>query len=213
MISAVTGVLESVADDRVQLAVGPVTLEVLIPAADAEALRAVAGDEVTLHTMAYVEGDAGGGALTPRLIGFRRKEDRGFFGKFITVKGIGPKKALKALAVPAGEVAAAIEAKDATPLSRLPGIGRRGAETIIAELAGKVAAFAHGFDPAGDGVTVRPSGKRTPAEQDAVDALAVLGEKRADAERLLDRAKAANPELRGTDAFVREMLRLRNVRG
>ena len=46
------------------------------------------------------DGDANGGNLEPRLIGFLRRDDKKFFEKFITVKGIGPKKALKALALP-----------------------------------------------------------------------------------------------------------------
>ena len=212
MISAVTGTLDRVADDRAHLRVGPITLELLIPAADAEALRASVEESVTFHTMAYVEGEPGGGSLVPRLIGFRRETDRRFFEKFITVKGIGPRKALKALVVSAGEVAAAIEARDARALIKLPAVGKRMAEQIIAELAGKVAAFAHGIEF--DGESPRPSGRSlTPAEQDATDALIVLGERRPDAERLLERAKASNPELTETDALVREMLRLRGVRG
>ena len=210
MISALTGILARVSDDRAHARVGPVELELLIPAADAEGLRAAVGGEITFHTMLYVEGDPGGGSMVPRLIGFRREIDRRFFEKFITVKGIGPRKALKALVIPAGEVAAAIEARDARTLVKLPAVGKRMAEQIIAELAGKVAAFAHGFDPDPD--APRPAESLAPQERDAVDALIVLGERRPDAERLLERAKTANPDLVHTDHLVREMLRLRNVR-
>ena len=42
-----------------------------------------------------------------QLIGFLRPEDRKFFNLFTTVKGIGPKTALKALTVPVGEIAVA----------------------------------------------------------------------------------------------------------
>ena len=212
MISALTGILARVSDDRAHVRVGPIELELLIPAADAEGLRAAVGETATFHTMAYIEGEPGGGSMVPRLIGFRREADRRFFEKFITVKGIGPRKALKALVLSAGEVAAAIEARDARTLIKLPAIGKRMAEQIIAELAGKVAAFAHGFDPEGE--TPRPAGRMlAPEEQDAVDAMIVLGERRPDAERLLERAKTANPELVDTDRLVREMLRLRGVRG
>jgi Holliday junction DNA helicase RuvA len=75
---------------------------------------------MTFHTLLYLQGDANGGNLEPRLIGFLRREDKKFFEKFITVKGIGPKKALKALAVPVGEIAHAIESKDAKFLVELP---------------------------------------------------------------------------------------------
>ena len=50
------------------------------------------------------------------------------------------------------------------------------------------------------------------AEEDAIATLMALGERRPDAERLLERAKVSNDKLATTDALVREMLRLRTVR-
>src|SRR5690349_11233861 len=89
MISALTGQLVAVVDDaRVSLAAGPFTFELLVPAADVEALRGRVGAEVTFHTLFYLEGSAGGGNLDPRLIGFSRPEDKAFFNLFTTVKGI-----------------------------------------------------------------------------------------------------------------------------
>src|SRR5438552_10738920 len=96
---------------------------------------------MTFHTLMYLQGDASGGNIEPRLIGFLRLQDKKFFEKFITVKGIGPKTALRALTVPVGEIAAAIESKNTRFLIGLNGIGRRTAELMIAELAGKVGAF------------------------------------------------------------------------
>ena len=167
-------------------------------------------EELTFHTSFYIEGDTSGGTLTPRLIGFLRESDRGFFQQFITVKGIGPRKALKALALPAGEVAHAIETRDARTLIKLPQIGKRAAEQIIAELAGKVGRYIT------TGLPVTPIGGRggamTPVEEDAVSALVALGERRADAEGLLERAKASGVPTDGADRLIREMLRLRGSR-
>src|SRR5215204_5681213 len=112
MISALTGELRRVDDDRLHLQVGPILVEMLIPASDVPLLQAGVGQEMTFHTIFYFEGDAGGGGMEPRLVGFLRADDKRFFEKFITVKGIGPKKALKALIYPAGDVAQAIESKD-----------------------------------------------------------------------------------------------------
>jgi len=58
------------------------------------------------------------------------------------VPGLGVKKALKSLILPIREIATAIETKDAGKLNRLPGVGARLAEKIVAELHGKVAKFA-----------------------------------------------------------------------
>lgn len=213
MITALTGELRRVAEDRAYLATGPMTIEVLIPSADVATLEGQIGDEITFHTVCYLEGEAAGGNLTPRLIGFASESDRGFFTQFITVKGIGPRKALKALAVPAGEIAAAIEMKDARALIKLPQIGKRAAETIIAELAGKVGRYVTGGVPA-----TRPAPRSTaalelpPVEEDAVATLVALGERRPDAEALLERVKRGENPPTTTDGLVREMLRRRGGR-
>src|SRR4051812_42727345 len=212
MISALTGELRRVDEDRLHLQVGPVLVEMLIPASDVEFLRAAVGQEMTFHTILYFEGDAGGGGgLEPRLVGFLRPEDKRFFDKFITVKGIGPKKALKALTHPTGEVAQAIESKDTRFLVGLPQIGKRMAELIVAELAGKVAEFATAA--VGGAMNAAALGRAHNAiEEDAIATLVELGERRSDAEPLLDRARQHNGNLKTTEALVREMLRMRTVR-
>src|SRR5688572_19985937 len=142
MISALTGQLESVAETSVAVRSGAFVFDVLVPAADVEGLRSQVREEVTFHTIFYLEGTAGGGNLDPKLIGFLRAEDKAFFNLFTTVKGIGPKTALRAFSAPVGEIAQAIESKDNRSLVALNGIGKRTAELIIAELAGKVQKFA-----------------------------------------------------------------------
>ena len=209
MISAITGELRRVDDDRIHLQVGPLLCELLVPASDVQLLQAGVGVEMTVHTLFYVEGDASGGNLTPRLLGFLRAEDKRFFEKFVTVKGIGPKKALKALVYPAGEVAQAIESKDTRFLKSLPQIGSRMAELIVAELAGKVGEFA---TVTMDERVALGVASRSSVEEDALAALLALGERRADAEHLLDRVKQQNAGLKTTHDYVREMLRMRTVR-
>jgi len=211
MISALIGELRRVDEDRVHLKVGPVLYELLVPASDVTELQASLGEELTFHTIFYLQGDASGGSLEPRLIGFLRADDKRFFEKFITVKGIGPKTALRAFTVPVGEIAQAIESKDARFLVLLDGVGKRTAELIIAELAGKVAEFATPFsETPAPGM---PHGvRRGQVEEDAIATLMALGERRPNAEHLLERVKQQNPQLNTTDALVREMLRMRTVR-
>src|SRR5437016_1004839 len=102
MISALTGELRKLEEDRVHVLVGPVLCELLVPASDLTDLQSSLGEEATFHTVFYIQGDAGGGSLEPRLIGFLRAQDKQFFERFVTVKGIGPKTALRALHVPVG---------------------------------------------------------------------------------------------------------------
>jgi holliday junction DNA helicase RuvA len=218
MIHALTGQLLDLHEDptAAHLQAGAMVFEILVPAADVESLRAQIGNEITFHTIFYLEGSAGGGNLDPKLIGFQSPDDKRFFELFTTVKGIGPKTALRALSVPVGEIAQAIESRDTRALTRLDGIGKRTAELIVAELSGKVKDFATAHvgalvgSHAGNGAHARL--RRNPAEEDAILAMTTLGERRTDAERLLERVKQLHPEMKGTDALLREMLRVRGGR-
>lgn len=207
MISAIAGTLVRVEEDRVQFQVGPVVLEVLVPASDVTELQANLGEQVTFHTMFYLQGDTSGGSIDPRLIGFLRADDKRFFEKFITVKGIGPKTALRALTVHVSDIARAIESKDARFLVGLDGIGKRTAELIIAELGGKVGDFVVQGAVRMASATPAAFG---PEEQRAIDFATSprLGLRRADAERLLARARASDPSLRTARELVPAMLRL-----
>src|SRR5258706_9810920 len=203
MISAITGELRRVEEDRISLQCGPILYELLVPAADVTELHVNLGEQVTFHTIFYLEGDAARGNLEPKLIGFLRADDRKFFEKFTTVKGIGPKTALKALTVPVGQIAQAIESKDTRLLLQLKGVGRRTAELIVAELAGKMKDFVTDASP------MQRMEPREGFEEDAIAALVALGESKVVAQRLLDRARQSNPALKSSDTLVREMLRMR----
>jgi Holliday junction DNA helicase RuvA len=207
MISEITGELRQVQQDRVQLACGCVTYEILVPASDIAELQATLGQEITFHTIFDLEGDATRGGLTPRLIGFLRSEDKRFFQLFITVKGIGPKRALRALVEPTGQIAGAIESKNTRFLVALPEIGKRTAEQIVAELAGKMTEFAIDAGP-----RHAAAASHTMGEIEAIEGAVQLGIARLEAERLLDRARQVDPENTATESLLREMLRLRTVR-
>ena len=199
MISALTGELRNVEEDRVHVKVGAIVYELLVPAADLAELQASKGEELTLHTIFYLAGDVSRGGAEPTLIGFLRADDKRFFKKFTTVKGIGVKPR-SGVTVPVGQIAQAIESRDVKFLVSLDGIGKRTAELMVAELAGKVSEFAAPMT-----ATMAPSQpaftRRTPIEEDAIAALVALGERRIDAEHLLDRVRHGNPKLAETDAW------------
>ncbi|RPI58139.1 MAG: hypothetical protein EHM48_10495, partial [Planctomycetaceae bacterium] len=122
---------------------------------------------------------------------------------FTTVKGIGIRKALRALVRPVAEVAAAIQAKDARYLVDLPEIGKRTAEQIIVEIHGKVEAFA-GASPA---ATSEQGMSEAAAE--AVAVLVQLGERRADAIALVDRVMAVAPDTESPEAIIQHAYKLK----
>ena len=87
--------------------------DVLVPAYLREGLASRAGGIVTLYTIQSFESPDGGSSFAPRLIGFTTPDERRFFELLTTVKGVGTKKALRALASPVGDVARAITLRDA----------------------------------------------------------------------------------------------------
>jgi len=206
MISAITGELKRVDDDRAHVQCGAMLYELSVPAIDIPELQSRIKEEITFHTMFYLQGD--GNSFEPQLIGFLRAEDRRFFQHFITVKGIGPKTALRALTMPVGQIADAIESRDARVLTQLKGIGKRTAELIVAELSGKVAGFASAVE------RTAPRVVRLSDEDEAAIAVLVspqMGLRRPDAERLLIRVKDSNPKLAKAEQLVPEMLRLHSM--
>lgn len=205
MIVRLTGTVADVELGSVVLERDGIAYEVLVPGYAAGELLARRGQVVTLHTMEYYEGAAAGGNLVPRIVGFLRPEDRAFFTRFITVKGIGVRKAIKALVEPVTKVAADIEAGRTPSLARLPGIGKRAAETIVAELRGKLAEFAVG------GATPAPPVERhwSPEQSDAIEVLVALGERRIEAEQWLERAAQLHPESLKADEWVAAAYRVK----
>ena len=167
---------------------GAVSHEVLVPMFLSERLVGRVGQEITLTTLEYLEAQGQGSSFIPRLIGFESPKDREFFLLFTTVKGIGNKKALRAMAVAPSAIASAIAAKDSKALSKLPEVGTRLSETIVAELTGRVAPYL-GLDDLA--VEFKPAAAVSPVEADAVEALIALGETRANAETVVAKAMAS----------------------
>lgn len=147
MIAHITGILEAILPGsavQLRLALGPdaaVSCEVHVSAYTAARLGGSFDQRIALHTLHFIESTNQGAMLTPRLAGFLSVEDRRFFELFTTCKGIGPRKALRALALRTDMVAAAIVDRDLATLQSLPEIGKRTAETIVATLHGKVEPF------------------------------------------------------------------------
>ncbi|KPK84605.1 MAG: hypothetical protein AMJ81_05200 [Phycisphaerae bacterium SM23_33] len=203
MIARITGRLEEMGDGAVLIDAGAgLWYEVLVPACDVERLARRVGQDVVLHTIHYLEGDPARGTQQPRLVGFANETDRAFFRLFTTVKGIGARKALRALVRPPSEVAAAIANKDSKFLLALPEIGKRTAEQIIAELSGRVDEFA------GEAVKAETP-ELTEAAAEALAVLVQLGERRGDAAALIQRVLTADPELKSPETIIQRVYRLK----
>jgi holliday junction DNA helicase RuvA len=150
MITKITGVLNRVLDDEVRLQVGALEYQVLVPEFIRRRVQGALGQEMTLHTSHYLDGNPMQGRVVPRLIGFTSEAELDFFDLFCTVDKVGTRKALKAMVRPVKEIADAIQRQDSKWLTTLPGVGAATAEQIIATLRRKVTKYALMTHPAAD---------------------------------------------------------------
>jgi len=139
MIGYLEGKLLKKEDDRILILANQVGYEVLLPAFVMETFGSkTVGDQVSLYIY-YQQTER---QPKPILIGFNLEVEKEFFQYFISVEAIGALKAVKALSIPARDIARAIESKDVNTLKQLKGIGDRTARKIVATLEGKMDKFA-----------------------------------------------------------------------
>jgi Holliday junction DNA helicase RuvA len=197
LITKLSGQLIHVDDDRATLGVEAFEYEVLIPDLVRRQLQGMVNEQISLHTMEYIEGNPTQGRLVPRLVGFLTTIEREFFEMFCSVDGVGVKKALRAMGRPVQDIAKLIEDQDAEGLSSLPGIGAAMAERIIAKLRRKMSKFA---------LLVAQPQYEAEVERDVVqdtfEILRQLGHSDVDARKLLDSVLASKKKYKDVDALL-----------
>jgi Holliday junction DNA helicase RuvA len=197
MIARITGELEFLGEGRAVLAAGSIAYEVMLAPITCDDLRPRVGQDVTLHTLEYFDGNPAYGQMVPRLVGFLTETEKRFFVKYISVQGIGIMKGLKSLVLPIGRIAQAVESRDVRSLSELPGIGRRTAEKMIAELCGKLDEFAVAAG-------ARPRAEEPESKREAIEVLMQLGLQRPEAAARVDAAMVRLGDKATVEALVRE---------
>ena len=217
MINRIEGILESVEETAALVVVGEIAYEIAVPAADIPELYSRIGSRMTFHTLHYLESQGQGSSFWPKLIGFQSSKDRAFFELVTTVKGIGVRRALRALTIPFTRVAEAIVMKDLALLMSLPEIGRKTAETMVLELRDKMDSYTKAASTSA--TSKSPTRKGEPksavgspanatgtlnasAMMDAMNVLVQLGESRIDARALIDLALEREPDLTTANTLV-----------
>ncbi|KAB8295437.1 Holliday junction branch migration protein RuvA [Bifidobacterium avesanii] len=169
MIGMLTGAVAEIDADTAIIDVGGIGFELRMPASDLAAMHG--GQQARVYTALSVSQDA------VTLFGFLAKSSRSLFAQLQKVSGIGPKVALSILStLTPGQLAQAVSEGDAAALSRAPGLGKKGAQKIILELAGKL--------DLGEIATGASKGasRRDPALEQCVQGLVSLGWQQRDAE-------------------------------
>ena len=213
MIGSLTGRLRRKLDDRIVLDCGGIGYEVFLPPIvlrQLEHLAAGDGDDAsTLSLVTHYH--ATRDQPRPVLIGFTAELDKEFFEKLITVKDMGPMVAARSLAVPVGEIAAAIARQAEKFLRALPGIGPQKAKNIVAQLQAKVAKFALARDgePAPSPAARVPAGPQGDALKEVVWEVLVkqLGHRPTEASQLIADAYKRRPDIGSAEELFDEIYR------
>ncbi|WP_210443372.1 Holliday junction branch migration protein RuvA [Nocardioides sp. SYSU D00065] len=131
MIAFVRGEVAAVTLSSAVLEVGGVGLELMCTPGTLATLRV--GRPATLPTSMVVREDS----LT--IFGFRDEDEKQVFEIVQTASGVGPKVAQAIVAVMSpDDVRRAITTEDVKALTRVPGIGQKGAQRIILELKDRI---------------------------------------------------------------------------
>ncbi len=193
MISYITGTIRSLTREpgRAVIIAGGVGYEISLPTYVYQSLADDGireGSDVELEIYYHVTDRQ----PKPMLVGFRHRSEKQFFEQLIQVEGIGPAKAAAALVFPVSTIASAIETEDLASLQRLPGIGSRAAQKIVATLRGKVAATALLQDT---GISEQGQFRPTSdVRSEAIEALVTLGYRPTEAQDKVDGVIRRTPE-------------------
>jgi holliday junction DNA helicase RuvA len=142
VIAHVDGTVSGVAPDGAVIDVGGVGL--LVQCTPGTLARLRTGERARVATSLVVREDA----LT--LYGFASEDERNTFELLQTASGVGPRLALAMLAVFTPDaLRRAVASEDLAALTTVPGIGRKGAQRIVLELAGRLGAAGEPSVPAG----------------------------------------------------------------
>ncbi|MEM6108066.1 Holliday junction branch migration protein RuvA [Mycobacterium sp. 050272] len=191
MIASVRGEVLEVALDHVVIEAGGVGYRVNATPSTLATLRH--GSEARLITAMIVREDS------QTLYGFVDNETRDLFLTLLSVSGVGPRLAMATLAVhDAVALRQALSDGDVTALTRVPGIGKRGAERMVLELRDKI----HAAGTPTAAPTVNGHAVRGPV----VEALTGLGFAVKQAEDATDSVLAASHE-KGEQATTSDVLR------
>lgn len=174
MIAFVRGRVAEVTLTSAVVEVGGVGLEVRCAPNTLAGLRT--GQEATVPTSMVVREDS----LT--LFGFADEDEKSCFELVQTASGVGPKLAQAMLAVLApDDLRRAVSTEDVKTLTRVPGIGQKGAQRIILELRDRLGA------PAGAAATLPGTAPQVDPWRDQVQqGLVGLGWSAREADKAID---------------------------
>lgn len=197
MISRISGLVSEKGLNYLVLDLGGLSYEVFIPACVRQKLDTAIGSDGKISLLTYHYYQVEQAKSVPILIGFLNQIEKDFFEIFITVSGIGPRAALKALNKPISIIAKAIDEGDLIFLKSLPGIGEQRAKEIVAKLQNKVGKFGLIQDKSTAGKT-----QAKDISEEALDVLLQLEYKRNEALGMIKKVLEINSQVNTTEELL-----------
>jgi holliday junction DNA helicase RuvA len=202
MISQISGKIKKRKDLSIIVEVNGICYEVMIPPAVMKALDGAKSEDGTISLMTYHYYQMDPSKAIPVLVGFLNEIEKEFFEHFITVSGVGPKAACRALNQSFSVIAEAIDKGDIAMLKTLPGIGDQKAREIIAKLQGKVGKFVLIQDRFSQD---RSSKDKEDIKEEALSVLLQLQYKKNEARDMVDKALQRNPKVSSCEDILNEV--------
>ena len=180
---------------------GGFSSEVLIPGCVMKSIDANISPDGSIKLITYHYHHTDPARSIPVLIGFLNEIEKEFFEKFITVSGIGPKAAVRALNASIPQVVKAIADGDLAALKSLPGIGEQRAKEIVAKLQNKLGKFGL-IQEYGVEITVA---KEADFVEEAVEILLQLQYKKPEAKEMIQKALERSPGIKTAEDLLNEV--------
>ncbi len=208
MISRISGKIVERGTNYLLIDVGSICYEVLIPLTVMQRLDENVSEDGGVSLVTYHYFQAEPAKSIPVLIGFLNDVEKDFFEIFITVSGIGPRAALKALNKPISQIAQAIDEADLNFLKSLPGIGEQRAREIVAKLQNKVGKFGLIQDSK---IKERQIRAKDVAEE-ALSVLTQLEYKKAEATAMIKKALEISSDIQTTEELLNVVYKQRKTK-
>ena len=199
MIAYVRGPVAAVTLNSAVLEVGGVGLELMCTPGTLATLspKIGTGQQATLPTSMVVREES------LNLFGFLDDDEKACFELLQTASGVGPKLAQAMLAVLApDDLRRAVGTEDVKTLTRVPGIGQKGAQRIILELKDRLGA------PVGARGAAVPAASAEPWRDQVHQGLVGLGWSAKDADRAVDEVAPQAAESPDVATLLRSALRM-----
>jgi Holliday junction DNA helicase RuvA len=204
MIARIRGKLLEKNNNSLLIDVEGIAYRVFVSNSTLQRLSENMSPDGTIHLITYHYLHVEPSRNIPVLIGFLNEIEKEFFETFITVSGIGPKAALKALNKPISSIAHAIYEADIEFLKSLPGIGEQRAKEIVAKLQNKVGKFGLVRDE-----KIKEEELKKDIIEEAINVLIQLQYKKQEATAMVKKALERNPEIKTTEELLNEVYRQR----